>query len=207
VIEATINTTVASIITAFVATAVVLPVAYLAVRHRSFIGSASNAVVTSTFALPGLLIALALFFFASRTPVVREVLGGTIALLIFAYVIHFGAQSLTAARVAVGSVPSRVEDAARTLGAGRVRRFISVHLPIMTPGLLAGAGLVLLSTMKELPISLLVSPIGFSTLTTKTFQSFEDAFVAEAGVTALVLVIVSGLLTWLLVVRRADHLD
>jgi iron(III) transport system permease protein len=65
---------------------------------------------------------------------------------------------------------------------------------------------VLLSVMKELPISLLVSPLGFSTLTTRIFSSFEDAFVAEAGIMAVVLVLLSSVLSWFLVLRRADHL-
>jgi iron(III) transport system permease protein len=60
--------------------------------------------------------------------------------------------------------------------------------------------------MKELPITLLISPLGFSTLATRIFSSFEDAFVAEAGIMALVLVIISFLLTWFLVIRRAEHL-
>ena len=61
--------------------------------------------------------------------------------------------------------------------------------------------------MKELPITLLVAPFDFPTLTTKIFQSFEDAFVAEAGLLAMVLVALSGLLTWFLVIRRAHQLD
>ena len=76
----------------------------------------------------------------------------------------------------------------------------------MRPGLLAAGGLVVLSTMKELPISLIVAPIGFPTLTTRIFGSFEEAFVAEAGIMALVLVFTSALLTWFLVLRRVDHL-
>jgi iron(III) transport system permease protein len=76
----------------------------------------------------------------------------------------------------------------------------------MAPGLLAGAGLVLLSVMKELPISLLISPIGFSTLSTRIFLSIEDAFVAEAGIMAVVLVALSFVLTWFLVIRRAELL-
>ena len=55
---------------------------------------------------------------------------------------------------------------ARMLGAGRARRFVTVDLPLMLPGLVAGGGLVLLSTMKELPITLLLRPIGFETLAT-----------------------------------------
>ena len=62
---------------------------------------------------------------------------------------------------------------------------------------------VLLSTMKELPISLIVAPLGYPTLTTRIFGSFEDAFVAEAGIMAVVLVAMSGALSWLLVLRRA----
>ena len=79
-------------------------------------------------------------------------------LLIIAYVLHFGAQATRAAQVAVDAVPRRLGDAAATLGAGRPRRFFSVEIPLMTPGLLAGAGLVMLSTMKELPATLLLAP-------------------------------------------------
>jgi len=43
-------------------------------------------------------------------------------------------------------------------------------------------------------------------LTTRIFGSFQEAFVAEAGIMALVLVAMSSVLTWFLVLRRADHL-
>ena len=62
----------------------------------------------------------------------------------------------------------------------------------MTSGLLAGAGLVLLSTLKELPATLILAPIGFETLATRIWNAAEDGFFAEVGVTALVLVALSG---------------
>jgi iron(III) transport system permease protein len=61
-----------------------------------------------------------------------------------------------------------------------------------------------MSTMKELPATLLLAPAGFQTLATKIWTATEDAFLADASVAALLLVAVSGLLTWLLVVRRAE---
>ena len=128
------------------------------------------------------------------------------AILIFAYVVRFGSLAMGIALVAVKAVPSRLHDAAATLGADKWHRFRSVDLPAMRPGLLAAGGLVVLSTMKELPISLIVAPIGFPTLTTRIFGSFEEAFVAEAGIMALVLVSASALLSWILVLLRADHL-
>src|SRR5690606_12757829 len=81
-------------------------------------------------------------------------------MLVFAYVVHLGAQSLRATQVAVAAVPRRLDESARMLGAGRARRFATVDLPRRAPGGAAGGALVRLSTMKELPITLLTAPIG-----------------------------------------------
>ena len=132
-----VNTSLISVATAVVAVVVVLPLAYLTARHRTRFGGVANTVVVGGFALPGLVIALALVFWALSAPA-GAVFYQTLPLLVFAYVVHFGAQSMRAAQVAVGGVPGRLEDAARMLGAGRARRFTTVELPLMMPGLLAG---------------------------------------------------------------------
>jgi len=205
VLEATTNTLGASLAAAVLSTAAVLPIALLVGRHRSRLGSFAHAVVVSTFALPGILIALSMRFWTLRSDLAFELLNDTMALLIFAYMVRFGSLAMGVTLVAVRSVPARLHDSARILGAGRLRRFLAVDLPMMGPGLLAGTGLVLLSVMKELPISLFVSPPGFFTLTTQIFGAFEEAFIAEAGIMAVVLVGLSFVLTWFLVIRR-DHL-
>jgi iron(III) transport system permease protein len=196
-----------SVAAAVVAVVAVLPVAWLTVRRRSRLGEAAGALVVGGFALPGLVLALALAFWARQAPepVFRAVYQ-TPGLLVFAYVVHFGAQALRAAQVAVGSVPRQVEDAARVLGARGPRRLLTVELPLAMPGLAAGGGLVLLSSAKELPATLLLAPPGFQTLATKVWTASEDAFLADASLGALALVAVSALLTWLLVVRRGRGL-
>jgi iron(III) transport system permease protein len=161
-------------------------------------------VIVGGFALPGLVVALALAFWTLQAPWPLAALYQTQALLVFAYVVHFGSQALRAAQVAVAAVPGRLDDAARTLGAGRLRRLRTVELPLAAPGLLAGAGLVLLSTMKELPATLLLAPPGFETLATRIWNATEDAFLADASLAALFLLLLSGVLTWFLVVRRGD---
>ena len=75
----------------------------------------------------------------------------------------------------------------------------------MLPGLLAGAGLVLLSTMKELPATLLLAPTGFQTLATDIWDATETGALAQAGLASLVLVALSALLTWAVVLRRIDN--
>ncbi|MGI9611379.1 MAG: ABC transporter permease [Acidimicrobiales bacterium] len=207
VLEATANTFQVSALAAVAAVAAVLPIAYLVGRYRSRSGSLANAVVISTFALPGLLIALSMRFWTLQSPLAFELLSDTMGLLIFAYVVRFGSLAMGVTLVAVRSIPDRLDDAAATLGAGRLRRFLTIDVPVMAPALGAAAGLVLLSVMKELPISLLISPVGFTNLATRIFSSFEDAYVAEAGIMAVVLVVLSFVLSWFLVLRRADHVS
>ena len=203
--ESSWNTISISVLAGIAAVLAVLPVAYIVAKYKSRIGSFSHAVVISTFALPGLLIALAMRFWTLRTDWAFDLFNNTKTLLIFSYVVRFGSLAMGVVLLAVAAVPQRLQDAGRTLGVRRGSRFFRIDLPLMTPGLGAAAGLVILSTMKELPITLLISPLGFSTLATRIFSSFEDAFVTEAGIMALVLVLISFLLTWFLVIRKADH--
>ena len=84
------------------------------------------------------------------------------------------------------------------LGAGRVRRFRTVELPLMRPASPPAAGLVLLSCMKELPATLLLAPIGFQTLATRIWSSAENGFLARGRARSLLLVAASGVLTWVL---------
>jgi iron(III) transport system permease protein len=203
-VDPALNTVGISLVTALVAIAALLPLAYLSARHRARAADLANGLVATGFALPALVVALSLVFWSRQLP---EAWGlyQSFTMLVFAYIVHLGAQSLRTAQVAVGSVPRRVDESARMLGAGRIRRFATIELPLMLPGLAAGGGLVLLSTMKELPITLVTAPVGFETLATRIWEDAEAVFLAEAGLASLVLVVLSGILTWLLVVRRTER--
>lgn len=201
------STALLAVAAAVLAVAVVLPVAYLTARHRSRIGGAVNAAVVAGFALPGILIALSVVFWTLSGPSWLGALYQTAPLLVLAYVVHFGAQAMRATQVAVSAVPRRLDDAARTLGASRVRRLGSVELPLMLPGLAAGAGLVLLSTIKELPATLLLRPTGTDTLALEVWRARETANWPEAGLAGLTLVLLSAVLTWFLVLRRMERFD
>lgn len=199
------NTALVAVAAAAVAVVLVLPVAYLTVRRRSAAAAVSNALVVAGFAIPGLVAALALTFWVLQMPQgIGDRLYQSTALLVFAYVTHFGAQALRANQVAVAGIPAAVDDAAKLLGAGRLRRLLRIDIPLMRSGLLAGGGLVLLSTAKELPATLLLAPPGFRTLATRVWNATEDALMAQASIAALALIAVSGILTWALVVRHAD---
>ena len=180
---------------------VVLPIAYLGARYpRDLTGRGTSAFVATGFAMPGLVLGLAL----AKVVLDVDLLDRwyqTAPLLVMAYVVHFGVQGLGAAQVAVGGVPARLVDAARGLGSSRLTALWRVELPLMRGGLAAGAGLVLLSTMKELPATLLLLPTGSDTLAVRIWQSTDGAFFAQAGLVSLVLIALSAVLTWLLTLR------
>jgi iron(III) transport system permease protein len=204
-VDPAITTALLGVAAAVVTVAIVLPVAFLTVRYRSLAGEAANAVVVSGFALPGLVLALSIVFFVVRSSTLTDLVYQTFALLVFAYAVHFGSQALRASQVAVGGVPRRLEDAAQSLGANRTRRLATVQLPLMRPGLLAGAGLVLLSTMKELPATLILAPPNTETLATEIWHSTETGYFAQAGLTALTLLALSAVLTYALTIRPAGR--
>lgn len=202
-LEAAINTAGVGIVTAFVAVAVVLPLATLLVRHRSRSSEVASIAVVGGFAVPGLVIALSLVFWTLNAPVVGA-LYQSLPLLIAAYVIHFGSQALGAAEDSVRAVPMTLRESSQLLEQSPIRRALRIDAPLMRPSLVSGGGLVLLSTVKELPATLLLAPTGFRTLATEVWGSYEDGFFAEVGVGGMILIGLSAALTWMLVLRRSD---
>ena len=80
-------------------------------------------------------------------------------------------------------------------------------VPLVGPGLLAGAALVLLSTLKELPATLILRPSGFDTLATEVWTATSVTQYSQAAVPALMLCVLAAPAVWLLVVRGSRGLD
>ena len=123
----------------------------------------------------------------------------------FAYVVRFLPQALSGTRSALVSVNPRLEEAARALGRAPRSAFAEVTLPLAAPGLLAGATIVFLSTIKELPVTLLLRPIGFDTLATEVWTATSVSAYSRAAVPALVLVAVAAPIVLRLITRRDDR--
>ena len=83
-----------------------------------------------------------------------------------------------------------------------MQTLLTVTLPLVRPGVLAAAALVFLTTMKELPATLILSPFGFKTLATSIWSATSEAFFARAAVPALLLILVSSIPTALFVIRE-----
>jgi iron(III) transport system permease protein len=197
-----ISTATIAVVTAVVTVLVVLPIAVATTRQRDRMSGVAAGAVIAGFAIPGLVIALSLAVLSLNTPALRW-LYQTLLLLIVAYVVHFGSQALASTEQAVRAVPDRVREQSTLLEPNPLRRAFRVDFPLMRPGLLAGGGLVMLATLKELPATLLLAPIGFSTLATEIWAGYGEGFYAATGLASLALIAVSAALTWLVVLRRS----
>ena len=199
-----LNSILASALAAGVAVAAALPVAILAVRYGARWTRALERLSYSSNALPGIVIALSLVFFgANYAGFAYQTLG----LLVFAYVVRFLPQAVASSHSALLRVDPRLEEAARGLGKSPRHAFATVTAPLVAPGLLAGAALVFLSTMKELPATLLLAPIGFDTLATEVWTATTVAAYSEAALPALLLIVFSAPFVYVLTVRRGPGVD
>ena len=193
----------ASALAAVVAVLAALPVAFLARRYpRPWTVGLERASFAAN-ALPGIVVALALVFFAARYggPVYQ-----TLGLLVFAYVVRFFPQALAGSDSALAAVSPRLEEAARALGRRPLAVAWSVTAPLIRPGLLAGGALVFLSAMKELPATLLLRPIGFDTLATDIWKFTSLGAYSRAAPAALLLIAVSAPLLYLAAGSRDSEL-
>jgi iron(III) transport system permease protein len=178
-----------SSLAAFVAVVCALPVAYLSVRFPSRYSRWLHRLAYLGYALPGIVIALSLVFFgANFAPLLYQ----TLAMLIFAYTVRFLPQALSTIRAGLMQINPRLEEAARSLGYGPRQAIWKVTLPLLRPGIFAGAALVFLTTIKELPVTLLLGPTGFTTLATQIWSASSEAFFARAAAPALLLLLVSA---------------
>lgn len=174
-----------------------VPVAVLSVRYRSVLTRVLERTTYLTYALPGIVIAVAYVAVTVRTPWYQ-----TLAVLVLACATRYVAQAVGATRLSLLQVNPRLEEAARGLGCTLPRATWRVTVPLVRPGLLAGVLLVFLSTMKELPITLLLIPAGGRTLPTLVWTAAGDARYGEAALPALLLVAVTAVPTFLLARRQ-----
>lgn len=175
------------------------PVAVLSVRRGGRLGRWVERACWVGHSLPGIVVALSLVFFGAQVvPSIYQ----TMWMLTLAYVVLFLPQALGAMRASLLQISPSLEEASRLLGHGSIATLTKVVLPLARPGVLAGGALVFLTSMKELPATLLLAPTGYPTLATQVWSSTSEAFFARAALPALALVVLSSLPVALLVLRE-----
>ncbi len=172
-----------------------LPVAWLAVRYPRWSTALIERGTYTANALPGIVVALALVTVAIRfaQPVYQTTL-----LLVLAYVTMFLPRGVVSARAAIAQAPTILDDVSHSLGVGRLETFRRVSLPLIAPGLGAGAALVFIAVATELTATLLLSPIGTQTLATQFWSNSSSIAYGAAAPYAAMMILISLPATFLL---------
>jgi len=178
-----------------------LPVAYTSVADDSRLTRLLERGTYVGYAAPGIVVGIALVAMGNQF---APGLYGTIPLLVFAYVVRFLPQAVGSVRSSLLQVDGRLVEAARTLGHSPAATFRTVTLPLVVPGVVSGAALVFLTTMKELPATLLLGPLGFETLVTYIWMVQESRHYGKAAVPALALVGISAISMLVLLSRGGN---
>lgn len=187
--ELTTTTVSVSAVAAVVVALLALPMGLMAARSRSRLSRWLVGLSYTGNVLPGIVIALALVFFAANyLPAWYQ----TIPVLIMGYAMRFLPLSLGATRSALTQINPRLEEAARCLGLRPWQVALRVTVPLARAGILAGAALVFLSVMKELPTTLVLAPIGLRTLATRIWTVHTEAMFVLIGQPGLLLMIFSA---------------
>lgn len=188
-------------IAAVATTLLALPLALVAARPTRWWHSVMLKSADLGFALPGLVVALGFVFLTlAAIPALYQ----TWAMLVVTYAILFLALALAPIRSALLRIPPSLTEAARVLGSDPAATFRRVVLPLLWPGLIAGAVLAWLSAMKELSATILLIPAGEHTLATRLWSYTDEALYAEASLPALLLIGVAAIGTYLALSRRED---
>ncbi|MFP4639893.1 MAG: ABC transporter permease [Guyparkeria sp.] len=189
---------------------------FLAYGHRLVPGRLTftiNRIAGMGYAVPGTVIAVGVIIpFAAFDNTLdgwlREefgvssglLLSGTLAALVFAYLVRFLAVSLNTVEAGLGRVRPSMDDAARSMGANAGRTLWRVHIPLIRGSLLTAALLVFVDVLKELPATLVLRPFDFNTLAVRAFELASDERLRDAALPALAIV-AAGLIPVILVSR------
>ncbi|MCP8615864.1 ABC transporter permease [Salirhabdus salicampi] len=176
---------------------------------KGWIANASSKVMILGYSTPGSVIAVGvltmmialdqrvieLYSFLGVHP--SFVFSTSLFMLIFAYIIRFLAIGYNSIESGFEKIGNQYTEASRMLGMNVTKTFFLIDIKLIKHAVMAGFILSFVETLKELPLTLLLSPFNFSTLSTKAFQYASDEMIQEAALPSLLIIFISGLFIFL----------
>ena len=161
-----------------------------------------SAISATGYAFPGVVLAIGVVSFSGSIDAITQwiafnffgidfsgILLGSIVLLIFAYIVRFQAIGYGAITSGVNRLSPNVMNASFLLGRGFSNSLVFLVPNLLRKSILAGGLLVFVDVMKELPMTLLLRPFNFETLSTYVYQFANNELLEEAALAALIIII------------------
>lgn len=203
-LEATANSFVIALGSTVFTLLVALPAAFGFVRHQFHGKSVFNLLIMVPVIVPGVVSALGYYGFLGLLHLVGTRTGMIVAHSVLSIPIAF-----LVLAAALKGFDRNLERAAMNAGAGPLRTFLWVTLPVLRPGILVGALFAFLHSFNEAVVAIFIAGRDASTLPKKMFESIRlesDPVIAVVS-TLLTGAIFLGVLVSMLIRRRPAHAD
>ncbi|MEP2718351.1 iron ABC transporter permease [Pseudophaeobacter sp.] len=175
---------------AFVLVLLCLPLAWLMERNPSRLGRLFDALVDLPYALPGVVLAIAMILLLINLPFTDATLYGTIWIIFLAYLARFLVVMFRPIQASIRQLDPAMNEAAQSVGAGLFQRLRLIILPLTAPAAAAGAILVFLTAFNELTVSALLWSSGTETLGVMIFNLDDSGETVMASALAMTIVLV-----------------
>lgn len=188
----------AATIAATLGSLVGLLVAYLKVKTKVRGRTIPDFLATFSNATPGIVIALGLIIAFSGQYGLN--LYGTLTILVVAYFVHHLSFAVRTSAAALEQLHPSLEEAALSSGAGWLRSFKDITIPLVAPSIIGGWFLVFMPSFYELTMSVLLfsskaRPVGVYLYDLESYADPQSAAVLSVLILALVL-IGNSLMRW-----------
>jgi putative spermidine/putrescine transport system permease protein len=168
-------------------TVVLGTLAAYAIARLDFRGrQALQSFMLSPLMIPQVVLGIGLLYVFTSTGLVGSLTGLAIGHVIvaFPYVIR-------SVGVSAANLDPRLEQASMSLGAGRVRTFFRITLPLLKPGIIAGAVFSAVTSFGEVSISLFVSAPSTVTIPVRIFNYIDQTFDPAVNAVSVIFILLA----------------
>ena len=188
-----------SLLAALFSVIVSTPIIIMVSQYRSKFGNVLERIMLALYGLPHISVGVAILFITIKIfPSIYQ----SFTALIISYLIVFLPQAIGAGQASMEQVKSNYLDASSGLGMSKLKSFYRITLPLIYRGLFAGGALVFLSTMKELPQTLLLRPTGLNTMAIDIWSYASEGLFTQAAFSSFILLAISAIPTYILSTRN-----
>ena len=188
-----------SLLAALFSVIVSTPIIIMVSQYRSKFGNVLERIMLALYGLPHISVWVAILFITIKIfPSIYQ----SFTALIISYLIVFLPQAIGAGQASMEQVKSNYLDASAGLGMSKLKSFYRITLPLIYRGLFAGGALVFLSTMKELPQTLLLRPTGLNTMAIDIWSYASEGLFTQAAFSSFILLAISAIPTYILSTRN-----
>jgi iron(III) transport system permease protein len=163
-------------------------ISYLTVRKKSSLNSALDIITMFPYIIPGSVLGISFLFAFNNPPLL---LSGTALILIISFAIRRMPYTIRSSTAIIGQISPSMEEAAISLGASEMKSFTKVTVPMMMPGVLAGAIMSWVTVISELSSSIILYTNSTQTLTVSIYTEVIRGNYGNASAYSTILTITS----------------